>query len=88
MTGDRDIGREDGWEARAARRKNWPVSCHELEEDPGDDLSATTTAEERLAMMGPLAVEAWRLAGIPIPDYERKDAPTRLIRNDTGGDGA
>jgi hypothetical protein len=45
--------------------------------EPSDDLSGTTTAEERLAMMWPLALEAWALSGRPIPDYERSAAPVR-----------
>lgn len=48
-------------------------------DEPGDDLSATTTAEERIAMMWPLAVEAWSLAGQPMPEYERKDIPVRFL---------
>ncbi len=50
-----------------------------LGDDAGDDLSATTTAQERLAMMWPLAVEAWSLTGRPMPDYERRDAPLRRL---------
>lgn len=66
--------------ARAARRATWPVRCYRLGEEPGDDLSATTTAAERLAMMWPLAVDAWASAGIPIPDYPRHLAPARVLR--------
>ena len=50
-----------------------------LGDEPGDDLSGTTTAEERLAMMWPLAVEAWSLTGLPMPEYERQDAPVRWL---------
>jgi len=50
-----------------------------LDGGPGDDLSDTTTAEERIAMMWPLATEAWSLTGQPMPEYERKDTPVRLI---------
>ena len=50
-----------------------------LGDEPGDDLSGTTTAEERLAMMWPLAVEAWSLTGEPMPEYERKDTPVRWL---------
>ena len=53
-----------------------------LTDEPADDLSATTTAEERLAMMWPLAVEAWSLTGRPMPEYERKDTPVRLLPPD------
>ena len=68
-------------EQRAAKRSDWPIAKYNLGEEPGGNLSATTTAEERLAMMWPLALEAWKLAGIPIPDFRWEDAPSRLIRN-------
>jgi hypothetical protein len=42
--------------------------------EPGDDLSSTTSAQERLAMMWPLALEAWALAGRVVPDYPRSEA--------------
>ena len=71
---------DEARKARAAARRDWPVRKFRLGHEPGDDLSATTTAEERLAMMWPLAMEAWTLAGRPIPDYERRNAPIRVIR--------
>jgi hypothetical protein len=45
-----------------------------------DDISATTTATERVAMMWELAREAWRLAGKPIPTYDRAHTPSRVFR--------
>ena len=68
-----------GKSSRARARRDWPVRKVRLEDGTGDDLSATTTAEERLAMMWPLAVEAWSLTGRPMPDYERKDTPVRWL---------
>ena len=50
-----------------------------LGDEPGDDLSGSTTAEERLAMMWPLAVEAWSLTGEPMPEYKREDIPVRWL---------
>ena len=67
-------------EERAAARRGWPVVQYRLGEEPGDDLSASTTAEERLAMMWQLAKHAWLLSGKPMPDYERGNAPGRVIR--------
>lgn len=67
-------------EARRAARARWPVRKFRLEDAPGPDLSATTTAEERLAMMWPLACEVWSLAGRAIPDYPRDRMPVRVIR--------
>jgi hypothetical protein len=66
--------------ARAAARRSWPVRKFRLGEEPDEDLSATTTAKERLEMMWPLAVDAWTLAGREIPDYPREQAPVRVIR--------
>ena len=66
--------------ARARARSRWPLRKFRLGEEPPDDLSSTTTPEERLAMMGPLATEAWRLAGREIPEYTRQKTPTRLNR--------
>lgn len=68
---------EDG---KRSDRASWPVWWFALGEEPSDDLSATTTAEQRLAMMWPLAVDAWTLAGLPIPDYPRSAAPVRCAR--------
>jgi hypothetical protein len=56
------------------------VSVHRLGEEPSDDLSATSTPEERLAMMWPLAVEAFSLSGRPMPSYPRGGAPVALRR--------
>ena len=67
-------------EKRAAARRDWPVEVYQLGEEPGDDLSASTTAEERLGMMWELAQRAWVFAGRSIPDYEIKDAPGKVIR--------
>ena len=61
-------------------RRSWPVHVHRLGAEPGDDLSATTTAEERLAMMWPLAVEAFALSGCPLPGYRRTEAPVTVRR--------
>jgi len=61
--------------ARAAERAKWPVRMGKLAEMEGDDytlestrddepnLSASTTVEERFAMMWQLAKEAWAKRG-------------------------
>jgi hypothetical protein len=64
---------------RAAARRSWPIRVYRLGEEPDDDLSATTTAAERLAMMWPLAVDAWASSGKEIPDYPRNETPVRII---------
>ena len=65
---------------RAAARSSWPIRKHRLGEEPSDDLSDHTTAEERLQMMWQLALDAWSLTDRPIPDYNRKEAPVRKMR--------
>ena len=67
---------------RAKARAQWPVRRFALGREPADDLSEVTEPEDRIAMMWPLAREAWLVAGREIPDYDRKDAPTRLLRPD------
>ena len=57
------------------KRETWPVRVYRLGQEPGDDLSRVTTVEERLAMMWPLALEAWSLTGAPLPAYARNEAP-------------
>lgn len=61
----------------ARDRSSWPVRAYRLGAEPGDDLSGSTTPEERLAMMWPLALEAWELTGWPLPRYSRGETPVR-----------
>jgi hypothetical protein len=61
-------------------RGSWPVRVYRLGAEPPDDLSATSTPEERLAMMWPLAVEAFSLSGRPMPAYRRAEAPVAVRR--------
>lgn len=65
---------------RRSARAAWPVRVFELGGEPSDDLSGGTTAEERLAMMWPLAVEAWTMSGRRLPEYPRHRMPGRVIR--------
>ena len=51
-----------------------------VEAQGAEDLSATTTVEQRLGMMWELALGAWSLSGQPLPDYARADMPGRVIR--------
>jgi len=62
----------------AAARRSWPVRVYRLGAEPGDDLGPTTTAEARLALMWPLALEAWTLAGRPLPTASRAATPVSL----------
>jgi hypothetical protein len=65
---------------RAAARSNWPIRVYRLGEEPEDDLSETSTPEERLAMIWELSLDAWTLAGRPLPQYSRAETPVRVIR--------
>jgi hypothetical protein len=71
---------EEARRRRARERSSWPIRKFSLGNEPSDDLSAETTAEERLAMMWDLARRAWLLSGQPLPDYDRSSAPGRVIR--------
>ncbi len=66
-------------------RAAWPIRRFKLGEEPKGDLRSTTTAEERLAMMWPLACDAWASRGEPLPEYTRENMPGRVIRR--GGRG-
>lgn len=44
---------------RRLRRGAWPVRQFDLGEEPSEDLSATTSAEERIGMMWGLAMDAF-----------------------------
>ncbi len=61
-------------------RQRLVAKVYRLTDQPSDDLSETTTAQERLAMVWPLTVEAWSLTGVAIPDYDRRDVPIRIKR--------
>ena len=70
-------------EQRRAERAHWPIVRHRLGEEPSNDLSAVTTPVERIAMMWTLAESAWKLAGLPLPTYDRRNLPARLFRPET-----
>lgn len=48
--------------------------------EPSEYIGDQTSAEERLAMMGELALEAWSLSGRTLPSYERASVPGRVVR--------
>ena len=61
----------------AFNRLSWPIRKFQLGHEPGPDLSASTTPEQRLEMVWPLTLEAWALARRPIPNYSRSETPVR-----------
>jgi hypothetical protein len=67
-------------------RRFWTARAAKLGEEAGDDLSDWTTPAQRLEMMWPLALEAWRLSGRPFPEYVRQTIPVRIVsqRSDHG----
>jgi hypothetical protein len=66
-------------QSRRQARAAWPVVVRRLDASD-DDISDATTPAERIAMMWPLAQEAWHLAGRPIPTYNRAQTPARVFR--------
>ena len=77
------MGSHHALDDRRESRRGWPVRVFRLGDDPGDDLRGSTTPEERLAMMWPLALDAWASAGEGLPTYTRDQMPGRVVR---GGD--
>ena len=65
---------------RREARASMPIRVFRLGEEPDDDLSDRTTPEERIAMMWPLAVDAWASAGRRLPQYSRDRMPGRIVR--------
>lgn len=71
----------DDFEARRLARAQWPVRA--VHRDADDTTLDDTTPEQRIGMMWELAVQAWKLAGLPIPDYDRAHTPVRkLLRSE------
>lgn len=66
---------------RARARLDWPIRRFDLGAEPGENLWASTTPPERLAMMWELSRQAWTLSGQPLPEYSRHRAPGRVIRS-------
>lgn len=65
---------------RRAARCDWPMRRFRLGEEPGDDLTGTTSAAERFAMVWRLSLDAWVMTGRPLPEYRRDQMPGRVIR--------
>jgi len=64
---------------RAAACASWRIRILPLSPTPTEDLSDTTTATDRLAMMWDLALDAWTTTGMPLPAYNRRAAPIRIV---------
>ncbi|MFO1031386.1 MAG: hypothetical protein U1F60_09915 [Planctomycetota bacterium] len=68
---------QDDEQARRQARRHWPISVHALGCEPPPD---PTTPLQRIGMMWELAVQAYAIAGIAIPDYDRAHTPVRVLR--------
>ena len=60
-------------------REGLTVRVYRLGEEPGDDLRASTTPEQRLEMVAELSRRMWELTGQPVPRYERSRMPGRVV---------
>ena len=67
-------------ESSARQRERWPGKVYRLGDEPSDDLSRSTSPEERLAMMWELAEAGWIWAGRSFPVYDRVRMPGRVLR--------
>ena len=65
---------------RRDRRASWPVRRFRLGEEPGEDLSSTTTVEDRLAMMWPLALDAFSVVPSRSDRTSRARWPVKVRR--------
>jgi hypothetical protein len=74
------VDSESARKARSAARAGWRFTSYRLGEQPECDLSSTTTASERVAMVWRLTQDAWAMMNAPIPDYDRAQIPGRVIR--------
>jgi hypothetical protein len=70
-----DTDAKERAEQRRQSAAEWPVRRFELGREPLRDALDRSTVDERIAMMWPLAKQAWSVAGKPIASYERQSMP-------------
>lgn len=73
MTSDDDRAR------RARARAGWAGQLRRLEDVPDEELVKGTPGE-LIGLVRELTLAAWAMRGEPIPDYDRRDAPGRVLR--------
>ena len=56
------------------------VKVFRLGDEPADDLTESTTPQERLEILRELTDRAWRLTGRGFPSYSRREIPVRVTR--------
>lgn len=71
---------EDARAARRAARPSVPIRRFVLGEEPDENLSATTTMDERLAVVWSVSRLAYQLAGHPLALPPLNQLPGRVIR--------
>ena len=57
-----------------------PARILRLTDRVEDNLSDSTTAAERFAMVALLSERMWELTGRPVPSYSRAEIPARVVR--------
>lgn len=71
----------DDMAKRRAARASWPIWKGTLQDMPPEpDLSDVTSAEQRLAILHEMSLRSWALTARPLPEYNRSNVPTRIIR--------
>jgi hypothetical protein len=66
-------------ESRSSKVKE-PARVYRLGGEPSGDLSATTTATDRIEMVALLTRRAWELTGKPWPSLPRAEWPVTIVR--------
>lgn len=65
---------------RSASHGAWTARVYRLGDEPTEDLSAITTAEQRLKMVWELTARMWTLTGRPLPSCARSEIPVVVVR--------
>ena len=65
---------------RSLSRSTMPVRRFRLGEEPADDITATTSASERVEMVVALSRRMLELTGVPVAAYSRDQMPVSIVR--------
>ena len=68
----------DDPDARRRARAAWPVRLTHLADETTEPMPGTVA--QRLTATWELTHQAWAVAGLPIPTYDRACMPVRLVR--------
>ena len=63
----------------AERRSRLKARVFPLGREPCDDLTATTTAAERIEMVARITADLWARSGTVIPVYKRHEIPVARV---------